>query len=285
MNTSAAVASPPPGAPTDILALVSSSSPWSPATHVAVALAADFDARLTGCYVDPSLRTQQGGEAEPSVLALLMDLPHENSREREDFHELARRAGVPHALWTATRTGIARTLRQLGAWHDLAVIERDMVSEGDAFDVLSEALLTCRTTCLLLPPAWQGQLRPTRVVITWNGSIESARAIHASLPFARLAEEVWLIDGETPEYEDDQERAPHIDPQTWLAHHGVNARSRRIHATPHEAGAALLQEVHQMRADLLVMGAYGRSRVRERVLGGATRHILQNASVPVLMRH
>jgi nucleotide-binding universal stress UspA family protein len=285
MNVSSAVISPPAGAPTDVLALVSACSPWSPAAHLAVALAADFGARITGCYVDPSLRTQQGGENEPSVLALLMDLPHENSRERDAFHELARHAGVSHALWTATRTGIARTLRQLGAWHDLAVIERDMACEGDSLAILSEALLTSRTTCLILPPSWRVRSRFARLVITWNGSIESARAIHAALPFARLAEEVWLIDGETPAYEDDQERTPHIDPLTYLAHHGIHVRSRRIHAAPHDAGAALLREVNDLQADLVVMGAYGHSRVRERVLGGATRHVLQNVSVPVLMQH
>lgn len=285
MNVSSAISSPPAGAPTDVLALVTSCSPWSPATHVAVSLAADFGAQVTGCYVAPPLRTQHGVESEPSVLALLMDLPHENSRERDAFHELARHAGVPHALWTATRTGIARTLRQLGAWHDLVVVERDLACDGDSFEVLSEALLTCRTTCLILPPSWQGHARFARLVITWNGSIESARAIHAALPFARLAEQVWLIDGETPAYEDDQERAPHIDPQTYLAHHGIQVHSRRIHATPHEAGAVLLREITELKADLLVMGAYGHSRVREHVLGGATRHILKNASLPVLMQH
>ncbi|WP_267221177.1 universal stress protein [Dyella silvae] len=285
MNASSAVISPPAGAPTDVLALVTACSPWSPAAHVAVALAADFGARVTGCYVDPALRVQHGGESEPSVLALLMDLPHENSREREAFHELARHAGVSHALWTATRTGIAPTLRQLGAWHDLAVIEREIACEGDSFGILSEALLTCRTTCLILPPSGHVRSRFTRLAIAWNGSIESARAIHAALPFARLAEEVWLFDGETPAYEDDQERAPHIDPLTYLAHHGIHARPRRIHTTPHDAGAALLREIAELKADLLVMGAYGRSRVRERVLGGATRHVLQHAGVPVLMRH
>ncbi len=65
----------------------------------------------------------------------------------------------------------------------------------------------------------------------------------------------------------------------------MHAHSRRIHATPHEAGAALLREATSIGADLLVMGAYGHSRTRERVFGGATRHVLRHARVPVLMEH
>lgn len=278
-------ATPLPGAPTDILALVTATSPWSPAAVAAASLAAGFEARLTGCYVDPSLRMLHGGEPDPSVLALLLDNPHENPGDRDAFLAMAREAGVHRASWMATRAGLAQTTRQLGAWHDLIVIERDMIDADSAFDVLGEALLTCRTPCLLLPPAWPGPVRAARVALAWNGSIESIRAIHASLPFAHAAAEVLLLDGEAPSYEDEQPRAPHFDPVAYLANHGIKARTRRVHATPSEAGVALLREIEAAQAELLVMGAYGHSRVRERVLGGATRHILQHVRVPVLMQH
>jgi len=285
MSTPASAARPPAGAPSDVLALVTSTALWSPAAHAALGLAASFQSRATGCYIDPSLRMLHGGEAEPSVLALLLELPEENHEDRDAFLALARQAGVQSASWLVTRAGIARTVRQLGAWHDLVVIERDLVDESGSFDVLGEALLSCRTTCLILPPAWQGSTRFARVALAWNGGIESARAIHAALPFAQAATETVLLDGESPTYEDDQDRAPHFDPHTYLANHGVKLRSRRLHATPHDAGVALLREVEQVHADLLVMGAYGHSRVRERVLGGATLHVLRHASVPVLMQH
>ncbi|WP_243041180.1 universal stress protein [Dyella sedimenti] len=273
------------GAPTDVLALVTSVSPWSPAARAAVALAARFGARLTGCYVDPSLRMLHGGEAEPSVLALLMDTPGERPEDHEAFLAYARESGVHRASWLATRAGIAPTVRRLGAWHDLAVIERDLAGEDMAFEVLGEALLTCRTSSLILPPAWSGDTRFPRVAVAWNGSIESARAIHAALPFLRASEEVLLLDGEAPVYEDDQVHAPQFDPEAYLGNHGVLFRTRRVRATPRDAGAVLLREIAQARAGLLVMGAYGHSRVRERVLGGATRHILQHAELPIFVQH
>lgn len=273
------------GAPTDVLALVTSTSPWSAAALAAAGLAAKFEARLTGCYVDPSLRMLHGGEPDPSVLALLLDTPHENAGDRDAFLAMARESGVHRASWMATTAGIAQTTRQLGAWHDLIVIERDMVDADNAFDVLGEALLTCRTPCLLLPPSWSGPIRMERMALAWNGSIESIRAIHASLPMARAASDVVLLDGESPTYEDEQQHAPHFDPAVYLANHDIKIRNRRVHATASEAGVTLLREIEAAKSDLLVMGAYGHSRVRERVLGGATRHILQHINVPVLMQH
>jgi nucleotide-binding universal stress UspA family protein len=248
-------------------------------------LAASFGARVTGCFVDPSLRMLHGDEAEPSVLALLLDEPHENSDDRDAFLALGRQAGVRGASWLVTGTGIARTLRQLGAWHDLVVIERDLVQGANVFDVLGEALLTCHTPCLILPPAWPGPARFNRIAMAWNGTIESTRAIHSAVPFALMARENLLIDGQLPIYEDDQDRAPRFDPHIYLTNRGIQVKTRRLHATPHDAGEALLREITLTHADLLVMGAYGHSRVRERVFGGATRHVLQHATVPLLMQH
>lgn len=273
------------GAPADILALVTAVSPWSPAAHVAAGLAAAFGARLTGCYIDPSLRMLHGGEAESSVLALLLDTPEDNPEDRDAFAAFAHKAGVRHARWLTTRAGLAQSTRRLGAWHDLIVLERDIVDGDSAFDVLGEALLCCRTACMLLPPEWNGIPRFERLAIAWNGGIESVRAIHAALPFARTAEEVLVIDGKPPSADDEGDRTPPFDPLTYLADHQVHAHSRRIAATSHEAGAAILRESMSIGADLLVMGAYGHSRTRERVFGGATRHVLRHAGVPVLMEH
>lgn len=85
--------------------------------------------------------------------------------------------------------------------------------------------------------------------------------------------------------EDEAEVEPRFNPIEYLEQQDIVARRRRIHVSPHEAGDTLLHEAERMGSDLLVMGAYGRSRLRERVLGGATRRILQQATLPVLMQH
>ena len=270
-------------APSDILAMVASTSPWSPAVGAAFALAAAWDSHVTGCFIDAALLALRGLDEEPSVLALLLELPPEPAGIAGDFQQLAHRGGVQSAAWMRTQTGLAHTLRQLGAWHDLVVLDRGIVEGDGSSGLFGEALLGCRRPCLVLPPQWDGSLACERVALAWNGSLEATRAIHVALPFLAHAREVVAVDGAAPATHD--AAVPRFQPLEYLAHHGIAARQRRIHASPDEAGEALLHEARRMNADLLVMGAYAHSRLRERVLGGATRHILQGATLPVLMQH
>lgn len=101
------------------------------------------------------------------------------------------------------------------------------------------------------------------------------------------AAEVKLIDGQNPHVSDDDpaHAAPRLDPLDYLRRHGVRAKSLHLDVSLQQAGTALLQEAQHMQADLLVMGAYSHSRMREHVLGGATTHVLTHAWIPVLMHH
>lgn len=282
-----AEALPPWSAPSDILAIATSSDPWSPAVTVAISLAARWGSKLTGCYIDPSLRRATHADLEPSVLGMLMQPRGEDDGEREAFASHARRLGVAHADWVITHAGLAPTLRALGAWHDLAVLERDVVEGLHLFDILSEAMSNSRLPCLLLPPHWSSDLKLDRAVVGWNGSIEATRAIHAALPLLQAASEVLLIDGEKRRADADGNPGtlPRFDPVDYLQRHQVAVSSRRIEVQPQDAGAALLKATHGFHADLLVMGSYSHSRLRERILGGATHYVLAHAHLPVLMQH
>ncbi len=270
--------------PGNILALATSSEPWSPAVDAAIALAARWGANLTSCYVDPSLRHVADPDLEPSVLGLLLQPRGEDDGECAAFASHAHRLGVREARWVVTHTSIPPTLRMLGAWHDLAVIERDIATGAHLFNILDEAMLAGRLPCLLLPPDWSRDVAPARVVIGWNGSIEAARAIHRALPLLQEATEVKVIDGQQPRAPD-EDAALRLDPLDYLRRHGVDAKFLRLDVSPQQAGPALLQEAQHMHADLLVMGAYSHSRLRERILGGATRHVLTHAQTLVLMHH
>jgi nucleotide-binding universal stress UspA family protein len=270
--------------PGDILALVTDTDPWSPAAVAGVAIAARWDGNLTGCYVDPALRKLTAGEAgsEPTVLGLLLEPRAELADEHAAFGAFTRHAGVRNADWIVARSGIIPTLRWLGARHDLVVIERDMVQASGLLDILGEAILDCRVPCLILPPRWAGELRFERIVIGCNGSLEAIRAIHSALPFLKVAKQVTLVDGDV---RDGDEGHPRFDPFVYLLRHGIMAKPSYVRASSAMAGEILLKEVGNIDADLLVMGAYGRSRMRERVFGGATRRVLEEATLPVLMQH
>lgn len=269
----------------DILALATSTSPWSAAVRAATDLAARWHANVTGCYVPDSLRDQRAYESDPSVMSLLTDAEYGRPDESAAFHAFATGRGAHHTSWVVTHTAIAPTLRKLGAWHDLAVIERDMVDETGVFDILGEALLSSRIPCLVLPPRWHHTVVFDRIVIGWNGGFEATRALHAALPLIQLAKQVVLINGETHTPDDGQVDVREPDPIVYLMHHGIAAKLHHLRVSADEAGKSLVQEAHDAGADLLVMGAYGHSRIRERVFGGATRYVMANADIPVFMQH
>lgn len=269
----------------DVLGLGTSTGPWSPALLAAIELAAGWRGNVTGCYVPSGLREQRPYDADPTVMSLLAEVEKENIDDAVAFQTFAKHRGAHHAAWTVTRTAIAPTLRKLGAWHDLAILERDMVNEAHVFDVLGEAMLSCRIPCIILPPHWDEALKFDRIVIAWNGTFEATHALHNALPLIQLAREVVLINGEIHTPYDNQVGVTEPDPIVYLMHHGVAARPHYIRVTAEEAGGALLQKARDIRADLLVMGAYGHSRIRERVLGGATRHVLAHADMPLFMQH
>ena len=131
-----------------------------------------------------------------------------------------------------------------------------------------------------------------RILIAWNGSREAARATHDALPFLIAAESVVVL---TVDAAGDA-HSPGANIATHLARHGVNvdlhkrtsvrhppAQARR--AAKMNVGEVILSAAADYNADLLVIGAYGHSRLRETVLGGVTRHVLSHMSVPVLMSH
>lgn len=269
----------------DVLALATSTAPWSPALLAAMDIAALWHSNVTGCYVPGCLREQRALEDDPTVLGLLADVEFECIDDAAAFQVFAKDHGARHAAWTITRTAIAPTLRKLGAWHDLAIIERDMVDETRIFDILGEAMLGSRIPCLVLPPGWNNPLSFERIVVAWNGTVESTRALHGALPLLQLAREVTLVNGHTRKPHGGQLGVAEPDPIIYLMHHGIAARPRYLDVPADNAGKALLQEAHDAHADLLVMGAYGHSRIRERVLGGATRHVMAHAGVPVFMQH
>jgi nucleotide-binding universal stress UspA family protein len=119
-----------------------------------------------------------------------------------------------------------------------------------------------------------------RPVIAWNGSVEAARAVSAALPLLHNAAKVTVLmfanQGGSSE--------PGADIAQYLVRHGIEVEVK-VCPPASDAGHAILSEAAKLQADLLVMGAYGHSRFREMVLGGATRTILSELPLPVLMTH
>lgn len=136
---------------------------------------------------------------------------------------------------------------------------------------------------LLLPPEGQAGHRFNDVVIGWDGSRAAARALADSLTFCERAASVTVVvvtgEKDLPGTEFASEVLRH------LSRHGIAAKAAEVKLAGQDAGCALRSYCHQEGADLLVMGAYGHTRAREFILGGATRTILENPGLPVLVSH
>lgn len=249
----------------------------------AVDLARHFESHLIGLNVAPPPVMPFGyGEAAAYV--------------GPEIFEAQRRANATIA--ERLEATFARATADLGipaTWHSLdgdyvtvfakAAHTADLVVTGqmpsDALDALAPQLTEYLVTeaggpVLMLPASRAGEGMGQRIVLGWNGSKEAKRAILGSLAFLKGAAEVWLVTVGDPE-------AVRLEAaRAMLQRHGVEAEPVILEDTGEEAGAILLDQVRSRDADLLVMGAYGHSRLRELFLGGATRHVLQETKVPIL---
>lgn len=168
---------------------------------------------------------------------------------------------------------------------DLVVVAQVAEDEGgEALLILEAALLEGARPVLVLPAkprAGTDGAIGRRVALAWNGSAESAHALASALPLLERADMVHVLTAKTAKTAEDVG----VHAVDYLGWHGVAAQVRAITPAGQSVGAALLDAARAVDADLLVLGSYGHSRLRELVLGGVTRHVLNHADLPVLMAH
>ena len=152
-------------------------------------------------------------------------------------------------------------------------------------DLVESVILHSARPTLVLPYAGRFETIGSRVMVAWNDSREAARALSDALPLLQRANQVEVVTWvEAGSAEDKALRAQLDALQRWLIWHGVAAEVR-VETLGTGIGEAMLSHAAVSNADLIVMGAYGHPRWAERVLGGATRGLLDSMTVPVLMSH
>ncbi len=132
---------------------------------------------------------------------------------------------------------------------------------------------------VLVAPAVAPQGIGRRIVVAWNGSQEAARAVAVAMPLLQAAEAVFVVTARV----DDDAPSP-TDLVRTLEINGIQASGSTVTATD-DVAAVLVAEARKLNADLLVIGAYSHSRLREFVLGGVTRDLIESVELPVLMVH
>jgi nucleotide-binding universal stress UspA family protein len=174
-----------------------------------------------------------------------------------------------------------------GRYADLLVVgQADPDDPAGSRNDLPEAMAFATGRPILVVPQIGAQ--PTvgkTVLLCWNASRESARAAADALPFLRAADKVIVLIVDPEISADGHGEEPGADVALWLARHGVNITVQRDVAADARIGEIILSRAADYGADLIVMGIYGHSRLREMVLGGVSRTLLASMTVPVLMSH
>jgi nucleotide-binding universal stress UspA family protein len=248
----------------------------------ALDVARAFDGRLTCLLVRP-YEAYVAGDPFGGMHVLASQLEDQRRREekvREAVDARLAREGVPHE-WASLDGDPARSVIAAAKLADLVVLRRagHALGLGAALPVVADVAIHARAPVLAVPPEARGLAVDGPALVAWNGSAEAAHALRAAVPLLARASAVHLVT-----VADGSEVSP--DPACdYLESYGVACLPRVVEPRGREVADALIDEAGALGAGYIVMGAYGHSRVREYLLGGATRDLLGRSPLPLFLTH
>jgi nucleotide-binding universal stress UspA family protein len=271
----------------DILLKIESDTSHDPAFDYAVTVAEVFDAHLAciafGDLVNMPAFMMPGLPSE--ALAEILAASEKSARAAvERFEVAAQRSHISteHHLVTQGSLSPGEAFATMARRFDLSVLQQSGAKGANNDLLIEAALFGSGRPVMIVPYIQKAGLKLGHVLCCWDGGAAAARAINDALPFLRKTEtvEILVVDNERGKY---QTHAAEI--ARHLEHHGIKAEVKTISGTHIDAADAILSHAADCSADMIVMGGYGHSRLRELVLGGATRSILSTMTVPVFMSH
>jgi len=259
-------------------------------TAVAIDLAKRFDAHLTGIYVKSPiyLPAYVAAQVGPDIIEMQAKVSNEAAQEAaKAFDEVTSKAGVSAEM----RIGegpVDEVVSLHARYADLCVVgqtDPDGDAPADDVDVPGHVTLFSGRPTLIVPYAGRFNDVGKRILVAWNGSREAARAVNDAMPLLQAASQVTVLAVNPGETRDPLGDLPGADISLHFARHGVTVEAAQIVADDIQVGDMLLSRISDGGFDLVIMGAYGRSRLRELVMGGASRHMLHHMTVPIFMAH
>ncbi|MEJ1157668.1 universal stress protein [Prosthecomicrobium sp. N25] len=273
----------------DILLLLDLAKDKSPAAELALDLAGRMNAHITGVglAIDPIV---PGFVVAPIPIELIEAAREEALKTARDaaarFEHAAGLAGVSREtrIVEVLMGGAPENFLANCRTTDLVVVGQEDPDkpEGMREALIEAALFEGAAPLLVVPYITRTALSTSKVMIAWDGSRTAAHAVQAALPILAQAGQIAVVMVGAAM---DGPGEPGADIATWLARHGLSVDIETIPAPATGIGDALLNHASDRGFDLLVMGGYGHSRVREFLFGGATRDILRSMTVPILMAH
>jgi nucleotide-binding universal stress UspA family protein len=277
----------------DILVIVSEAEADEPAMALGEALAA----QCSECHLAAAFLTPLPDEPlayEPTVVAgvwaeLLGRARQEAEAERKKVEARIKQGSRKVELRNAE--ALSRDLGRVAAVHaryaDVTVMTRPGDGPGAELreEIIEGVLFHSGRPALIAPPGWKGSGIGKRVVVAWDASREATRALSEADDILEFAEAVTVLTVDAKPKMFGHGDQPGANIAGHLSRRGLPAEVRNVDSVGRSASLAILEEAQSLGADLIVMGGYAHSRLRELVFGGATRDLLRSATIPLLMAH
>jgi nucleotide-binding universal stress UspA family protein len=236
----------------------------TPVLRVGLSLAERLGAWTSGLHVVP---IAPAAFASPEAVALQVheaDALVDEARLSEPWWRAQLDARGLRGEWLVSQGDTVEVICHAARWSDLVVVERPQLNPDapTGWGLVSRTVFGSAAPVVVVPDSVTGERAGARIVVAWNCSREAVRAIRGAMPLLARAEHVVVLEGEA-----------------------VDAQFRPFKATQKDRGAALLDAARAESADLIVMGAWGHSRITELVLGGTTRYLFQSSDLPLLLAH
>jgi nucleotide-binding universal stress UspA family protein len=273
-----------------ILVHVDESPQWPERFEVAARLAADFRAHLVGlCLLrKPELPGYiRSAEIAEMIAERARDAETRVKKSRDMLLERLSRQGLSGECRIVE--GEPQDLASVhGRYADLLVISQadpGAPNAAEAMRDIQSVIFAAGRPLLIVPYVGKAKTLGTHVLVAWNASREATRAVTDALPLLQRADKVTVMVVRPRSDAKAHGDVPGADIAAYLARHGVKVEVSAEEGEGIEVGELILSRVADLGVDLLVMGAYSHSRLREWILGGATRTMLESMTVPVLLAH
>lgn len=259
--------------------------------RAATSIAKKEGAHIVGLYVIPGIELKLASEIE--TLPIEDDTLQKHYRQQEKsvrstFEGAVKEAGVQgeFQVQVAPWPHISKTVVEEARQADLVIVGYSSSESNRALGAgfSEEVLFGSGRPTLVMPPTGRSGFPIDRIMIGWNGSREATRAIFDAIPLLKQADDILIAAEESDALGETRMDARKNALIRTLLRQGIKARIIGLDGS-HDVGEALLTKVESRRADLLVMGAYGHARLREFLLGGATRSVLKGMKCSVLFSH
>jgi nucleotide-binding universal stress UspA family protein len=274
----------------DIVVHIPADRPADGLVACAVSVARAFDAHLDGIVctyqpINPAIVV--GASAAYFAAANQHNTDSDEAAARLDQFEIAARAaGVTHGARSVCDTPVLanQALSEISRLYDLSVvIQPDRAKPGHQDPLPESVLFNSGKPILMVPFVHTGPIALDRVLICWDGGRQAARAVQDAMPFLRQAKEIDIV-----AVNEDEDVVGQASSEALLAHlmrHDLAATHHHLTAPPTNIHNTILSFAADVSADLLVMGGYGHSRLREFIMGGVTRGIFKSLTLPALISH